>query len=668
MSEPENRNGSNSPDYINVKNMHRLDPQTQPNGSFSNLESFESTRSGGDGQESEEQCQNSLSNLNKNKADELSDWNKIGLPAVDSNNISSGQTKLKSSAGLLSLDALKLPPKPFSKPVGKNFINHNYDAEAVKDNKINETKEVCNDQSEDGEKINLNQEARSEFDKTQSLSKTLNKDKDYFPSNLLKDRFKSPENTFSVSKEQKTFESLIQKKESNLRSSEEAKDLISEDKTDVATTLFSNLADHQEAKVSNLDAFANENLPEDGVQIMKSLQSEPKTLDYKITIDVKEEKADNEQDSAHSSAAQQLQPSSAGLQANEAKLSDDVSVKETCNTLRNNEKPNIILPKSCCPLDVARNHASLLDTNPAYESFSGISGMAKFDSLSHPVEAKIEETNEVETKPKSTRNPTSAPYYYSDLLSDDDDQEFEEKLNYTLKSSNRKGKLNNSRNSKLSLTNLDKCDLSKRVNLLDLIPEDYGLKFLDAERNKYNAGSTLEKVPENRKIIIDSKRCVTPDSLVEKIKKKVENKDNAKQASEEMAQPQTRSKSLENLDEDHLYENLEALSELHLKQNKDHESLLDCDYLRRVSQNYFTVDVRIGAVMNTYCTNGDRLSLQVTKKDYDCDTNLVNYFQPTFNLDSRSPNCKQDLHETNTLNDLNLSSKTDTKGNTCPLT
>ena len=77
------------------------------------------------------------------------------------------------------------------------------------------------------------------------------------------------------------------------------------------------------------------------------------------------------------------------------------------------------------------------------------------------------------------------------------------------------------------------------ANILDLIPEDYGIKFLNLERNQDTWNESGTKI----------KRSLTSDSLLEKYNDEY---NNAFQSSTK------KSKSLQDLDGDHLYENVEV--------------------------------------------------------------------------------------------------------------
>lgn len=207
------------------------------------------------------------------------------------------------------------------------------------------------------------------------------------------------------------------------------------------------------------------------------------------------------------------------------------------------------------------NH-QLLNPNPAYESFDGIrngnisneANHAKGTLLTSPstlltspstvlaapttaLAAPTSPTgltdsntsqNVSDSSPDNKRSPSSAPYYYSDLLSEEQQLALQERLAACQSGSpppllSRCNALNNTRF--LGVTSLQKGDIGKRVNKIGTTLNnsqqqnnqsiktvlnnthqllDASSKFLDAERNKYEAGHTLQKVS-------DWKRCVTPD-------------------------------------------------------------------------------------------------------------------------------------------------------------
>lgn len=221
------------------------------------------------------------------------------------------------------------------------------------------------------------------------------------------------------------------------------------------------------------------------------------------------------------------------------------------------------------------NH-QLLNPNPAYESFDGIRNgnisneanhakatlltspstlltststlltspstvlAAPTTSLAAPTTALAAPTsptgltdsntsqNVSDSSPDNKRSPSSAPYYYSDLLSEEQQLALQERLAACQSGSpppllSRCNALNNTRF--LGVTSLQKGDIGKRVNKIGTALNnsqqqnnqsiktvlnnthqllDASSKFLDAERNKYEAGHTLQKVS-------DWKRCVTPD-------------------------------------------------------------------------------------------------------------------------------------------------------------
>lgn len=187
---------------------------------------------------------------------------------------------------------------------------------------------------------------------------------------------------------------------------------------------------------------------------------------------------------------------------------------------------------------------------------------------------------------------SSAPYYYSDLLSEEQQLALQERLaQWGSKSPppllSHCNALNNTRY--LGLTSLQKCDVGRRVNNIknevpnNSVAANDGLcigesqvkevnnsltgsqqighasiqcasKFVDAERNKYEEGHTLQKVsiPDKSMTIWDLKRSMTPD-----ITSPNRNwSDQYLRNGEYISMDKRRSKSLEALESEHIYENL----------------------------------------------------------------------------------------------------------------
>ena len=269
-----------------------------------------------------------------------------------------------------------------------------------------------------------------------------------------------------------------------------------------------------------------------------------------------------------------------------------------------------------------------LNPNPAYETLGDILPVKDADVKS--VTSNDGAANNCADKQRSP----NAPYYMSDLLSEEQQIALQEKLAACQTGSpppllSRCNALNNTRY--LGTTSLQKCDVGKRVNNINnkndssvslnncitnnintaiqlsttdtienslkslLLPNVS--KFLDSERNKYEAGHTLEKVSHSDKPFVAyaaSKRCITPD-FNSKTDLELEAQTSLIENSIALKR---RSKSLEGLvDSKHIYENLNQSSDPLTQTNdclfngSDHtfsdDDFMGTEVLRRVSKRHF---------------------------------------------------------------------------------
>jgi hypothetical protein len=297
---------------------------------------------------------------------------------------------------------------------------------------------------------------------------------------------------------------------------------------------------------------------------------------------------------------------------------NDIKLKAGCK-VRTYKKPR---PEPVPIIANSYQHLShiakeLLNPNPAYETFDEI-------RVGNDTEVKcvsVEANNDSSDKQRSP----NAPYYYSDLLSEEQQIALQERLAACQSGSpppllSRCNALNNTRF--LGTTSLQKTDIGKRVNNIvnSINKNDSSIslnnaiiqtdienslksillpnvsKFLDSERNKYEAGHTLEKVPDGDKSFSYLKRCMTPDISHFKTRKDLEFQTH-NSSLENTISSRRRSKSLEGLvDQQNKYENIGQQSindfETYNNSNSNDNNFSDDDFigteaLRRVSKRHF---------------------------------------------------------------------------------
>lgn len=308
-------------------------------------------------------------------------------------------------------------------------------------------------------------------------------------------------------------------------------------------------------------------------------------------------------------------------------LDNDIKLKAGCK-VRTYKKPR---PEPVPNISNQLNNRLSLSPNPAYEALGDVRPVKEAEAKS-VANSDTTASNSVDKE----RSP-KAPYYVSDLLSEEQQIALQEKLAARQTGSpppllSRCNALNNTRY--LGTTSLQKCDVGKRVNNINnknessvslnncitnninnathnqvsaadaienslkslLLPNVS--KFLDSERNKYEAGHTLEKVPQNDKPFVPFQRCMTPDFNT-KTDLQIEAQ---KCLTENSLALNRRSKSLEGLLESnnskHIYENLgQQTSDPLIRQtdyvfngNNDYYSdddFMGTEVLRRVSKRHF---------------------------------------------------------------------------------
>ncbi|CAG2163880.1 unnamed protein product [Oppiella nova] len=326
---------------------------------------------------------------------------------------------------------------------------------------------------------------------------------------------------------------------------------------------------------------------------------------------------------------------------------NDIKLKAGCK-VRTYKKPR---PE---PVPNVSNQLAL-NPNPAYEAFDGIQV-----ATSEVTPEKTVTTNEINNNNTSAEKHTSAekqrspnaPYYMSDLLSEEQQIALQEKLAARQTGSpppllSRCNALNNTRY--LGTTSLQKCDVGKRVNNINLnsvnkndstvslnncitnpITTNNAVqsptqtqttetienslkslllpnvsKFIDSERNKYEAGNTLQKVPQNDKSFAsytNNKRCITPDLSHSSNTKTNLQSDAQNCLPDNFLSLKRRSKSLEGLMDQqnsrHIYENIDQQTLQPTAHENDaifntsdnnvsDEDFMGTEVLRRVSKKHF---------------------------------------------------------------------------------